>query len=81
MSLHLDTLSWFGANQSLFILLNAAMLIGEARNTNFIDFGLTQQDLKPTIYHIQGKHANHYTTHVVLNIQQTPQDLIKQNWP
>jgi hypothetical protein len=64
----------------LFILLNAAILIGEVRNTNFIDFGLTQQDLKPMIYHIQGKHANHYNaTNAVLNIQQTPQDLIKQN--
>jgi hypothetical protein len=38
------------------------VLSGEAANANFIIFGLTQPGLKLTIYHTQGKHANHYTT-------------------
>ena len=41
------------------------MLCGEATNTNFIVFGLTQSGLEPTIYHSRGEHANHYTTDVV----------------
>jgi hypothetical protein len=47
MALHSDTLFWFRANQ--LFLLNAAC--GEATNTNFIVFGLTQPGRKPTIYH------------------------------
>jgi len=31
-------------------------------NTNFIVFGLTESVLESTIYHIQGEHANYYTT-------------------
>ena len=42
------------------------VLSGEAANANFIIFGLTQPGLKLTIYHTQGKHANHYTTNVVM---------------
>jgi hypothetical protein len=42
------------------------MLSGEARNTNFIVFGLTQTGLEPTIYRTQDEHANHYTTNVVI---------------
>jgi hypothetical protein len=39
------------------------MLSGEATNTNFIVFGLTQPGLESTIYyHSQGEHPNHYTT-------------------
>ena len=38
------------------------MLSGEATNTNFIDFGLTQPGLEPTIYRTLGEHANHYAT-------------------
>jgi hypothetical protein len=41
------------------------MLSGEATNTNFIVFGLTEPGLKPTIYRTQGEHANHYATDVV----------------
>ena len=41
------------------------MLSGEAAKTNFIVFGLTRPGLKSTIYHIRGKHANHYITDVV----------------
>jgi hypothetical protein len=37
------------------------MLCGEATNTNFIVFGLTD----PTINRIQSEHANHYTTDAV----------------
>ena len=57
-----DTLSWSRANQSLFFLLNDA---SSATNNNFIVFGLTQSGLKPTIYRIQGKHANHYNTDAI----------------
>jgi hypothetical protein len=41
------------------------MLSGEATNTNFIVFGLTQPGLEPTIYHTRGEHARHYATDVV----------------
>jgi hypothetical protein len=41
------------------------VLSGEATNTNFIVFGLTQPGLEPMIYHTRGEHANHYTTDAV----------------
>jgi hypothetical protein len=37
------------------------ILSGEATNTNFIVFDLTQLGLEPMIYRTRGKHANHYT--------------------
>jgi hypothetical protein len=58
-SLHLDTLSWFCANQSLFLLLNGA----KAANTNITILGLIWRRLEPTIDCTQGKHANHYITY------------------
>ena len=57
MSPHLNTLSWFRANQSLPFLLHAACCV----------FGLTRSGLDPTIYHTRGEHANHYTTDTVHN--------------
>jgi hypothetical protein len=48
------TLSWFRVNQSSLFLLNAAVLNGEAINTNLIVFSLTWSGLKPTIYGTQG---------------------------
>jgi hypothetical protein len=42
------------------------MFIGEATNTNFIVFGLTQSGLELTIYHTRWEHANHYITDAVL---------------
>jgi hypothetical protein len=65
MSPHSDTIAWFQANQSLFCLLNAACLAGEATNTNIIVFGLTRIGLNPMIYHTWGEHAKHYTTDVI----------------
>ena len=59
--LHTDTLFWFRADQSLFVLLNAACL-AERKNINFIVFGMTRPELESTIYRIPGKHANHYAT-------------------
>jgi len=44
------------------------MLSGEATNTNFIDFGLTQSGLKSTVYRTQGEHTNRYTTDAVWKI-------------
>ena len=38
---------------------------GEATDTNFTVFGLTQWELEPTIYCTRGKHANQYTTDTV----------------
>ena len=38
------------------------MLSGEATNTNFIVFGLTQLRLEPMIYRTRGESANHYAT-------------------
>ena len=63
---HLDTLSWFWANQSLLFLLKT-VLTREATNTNFIVFGLTRSGLKPTIYHTRGEHTNHYSTDAVIS--------------
>jgi hypothetical protein len=38
------------------------VLSGEAASTNFIVLGLSRTGFEPMIYHIQGEHANHYTT-------------------
>ena len=65
MWLHLDTLFWFRANQSLLFLLNAACLAEKQQNTNFIVFGLTRPGLETTIYRTRDKHANHYATDAV----------------
>jgi hypothetical protein len=47
------------------------VLSGEATNTNFIVFGLTQPGLEPTTYSTRGEHANHYTTNaVILNLNE-----------
>jgi hypothetical protein len=46
------------------------VLSGEATNTNFINFGLTQPGLELTIYRTRGEHANHYTTDVVFKLFQ-----------
>ena len=41
------------------------MLSGEATNTNFIVFGLTQPGLETMIYQTRGERSNHYTKDVV----------------
>jgi len=65
MSLHLEMLSRFRANQSLLFFLS--ILSREATNTHFIVFGLTQPVLEPTIYHTRGVQSNqfYYTTDAV----------------
>ena len=45
------------------------MLIGEATNTNFIIFGLTQTGLEPTIYRTRNEHTNHYATDAIHTIK------------
>jgi hypothetical protein len=66
MSLHLDTLSWFRANQSLLLLRNAVYVAEKQQITNFIVFGLTQSGVESTIYCTRAdEHTNHYTTDVV----------------
>jgi hypothetical protein len=65
MSLQLDTLSWFRANQYLLLILNAACLAQKQANTNLIVFVLTQSGLEILIYHIRGEYVNHYTTDAV----------------
>ena len=47
ISLHLDTVSWFRPNRSLFFLFNAVYFFGEAANTNIMVFGLTWQGREP----------------------------------
>jgi hypothetical protein len=44
------------------------VLSGEAKNTNFIVFGLTRSgfELEPTTYRTRGKHANHYINCVLM---------------
>jgi len=64
MSLHLDTLSWFRANQSLVFCLNAVCLTEKQQLPSFIVFCLTCLGLEPTIY-LRCKHNDHYTTDAV----------------
>jgi hypothetical protein len=45
--------------------MGQVVLRGEATNTNYIVFGLTQPGLEPTTYSTRGEHANHYTTNAV----------------
>ena len=55
-------------SQPVFALSpECCVLNGEATNTNFIVFGLTQPGLEPAIYRT-GEHANHYATDAVLKI-------------
>jgi hypothetical protein len=44
------------------------MLSGEATNTNFIVFGLTQPGLETMIYQTQGERSNHYTKAYLLTL-------------
>jgi hypothetical protein len=62
MLLHSKTLSWFWVDQSLLLLFKAAE---KQQIPNFMTISLTQQGLEHTIYHTQGKHANHYTNDTV----------------
>jgi len=64
MSLHSSTLFLFRANQSL-LSPSCCVLRGEATNTNFIVFGLTQPGLEPTIYRTRHEHANYNATDAV----------------
>ena len=47
-SIHLYTLSRLRANHFLLVLLNAAFLVKEATNTNFIVYGLTRAKIRRT---------------------------------
>ena len=69
MSPHLDTLSWFRADQSLLFLLNAACLPEKQQISICIVFGMTRPGLEPTIYHTRGEHSNHYATDAVGSIR------------
>ena len=54
------------SSQPVFALTpQYCMVSKQAAYTNFIVFAMTLPRLKTTIYHIQGKHAKHYTTDVV----------------
>jgi hypothetical protein len=59
MSLYLDILFWFRANQSLLFLLNAESLAEKQQIPIVLVFGLTQPVLEPTIYRTRCEHANH----------------------
>jgi hypothetical protein len=41
------------------------VLCGEAKNINFIVFGLTLSGLEPMIYRTRGEQANHYISDAV----------------
>ena len=64
MWVHSDTLSWFQANLSLFLLLYRHAY-QKGSKYQFIIFGLIRLGLEHTIYCTGGKHANHYTTDTV----------------
>jgi hypothetical protein len=59
MSLYLDILFWFRANQSLLFLLNAESLAEKQQIPIVLVFGLTQPGLEPTIYRTRCEQANH----------------------
>jgi hypothetical protein len=59
MSLQCDTLSWFQANQFLFLLFNVQGLV-KKKQTKY-QFGLSWLGLEPTIK------TSNYTTDVILN--------------
>ena len=59
--LHFDILSWFWANQSLLILLNAVCVSEKQQIPIFTVFGLTRLRLKHTMYPTPDEHANIYT--------------------
>ena len=65
MSPHLDTLSWFRADQSLLFLLNAVCLAEKQHISICIVVGMTRPGLEPTIYRTRGEHSNHYATDAV----------------
>ena len=44
----------------------AACCSKEARNTNFVVFGLNRTGFEPTNYNTPGEHVNNYTINVVL---------------
>ena len=57
MSLHSDRLSWLQANQSLFLLLNAAFL-PQKQKIILIVFNLNPRRIEPTIYWTGDDHIN-----------------------
>jgi 7-cyano-7-deazaguanine synthase in queuosine biosynthesis len=58
-----DTLSWFQANNTKLLSINAVSK--EAVNTNFIVFGLTR-DQTHDLPHLTQEHITNYTTNAVL---------------
>jgi hypothetical protein len=53
---------------SIALLPQCCVLSGEAKNTNFIVFGLIRSGLESTNYHTQGEYANNNTTDEVLYV-------------
>ena len=49
---------------------------GEATNTNFTVFGLTQPGLEPMIYRTRGVHANHYPINRLNDLEDNLQSYI-----
>ena len=66
MSLHLDTLSRFQANQC-FLVLNDVCLAEKQQIPICLVFGLTQSGIELMIYNTRGEHANNYTTGALLH--------------
>ena len=68
MSLHSDTLSWFQANQSLLLLLNAARL-AEKQQLWISVFGSARLGLQVINYPPRGKYANNYKSVAPLSLK------------
>jgi hypothetical protein len=66
MSPHLNTLSWFQANQSLLFLFKARCVLIKIAEKQQIPilmvFCLTRSGLELPIYYTRTEHANNYTT-------------------
>jgi hypothetical protein len=63
--LHLDTFSWFIANQSLLFLLKVC-LSGEVTNIFFFNLWFDTTGAQISIYRTQGEFANHYTNDAIV---------------
>jgi hypothetical protein len=75
MSLYLDTIFWFWANQALLLLLSSVFLV-KKQKYQFIDilivFALTPPELEPTVYHTWEENAITLEKRTLIIITITP---------
>jgi hypothetical protein len=60
----------FAYKYNIYFKSKCGVLSGEAINTNFLVFGLTQPELEPMIYPTWVKHANYYITDEIYDMKE-----------